>query len=196
MPNATTSAHKPSPKHSSENSPKNTAKTVVMYYLLAVVALIIDQSTKYYFNNAFELGESVDVISPVLNWTLAYNYGAAFSFLANAGGWQKYFFAGLGVAVSAFIINYLWRLANTAKLLSFGLALVLGGAIGNVIDRFVHGYVIDFIHVHYYNVWHYPIFNMADVWICVGMACVVIDMLFFENKRKAAAIKAASTANE
>ncbi len=165
-------------------NPNSNTKTVLGYYALAVAVLALDQITKYYFNTAFKLGDSVGVISPVLNWTLAYNYGAAFSFLANAGGWQKWFFAVLGLAVATFIIVYLKQLPKQAKVLSFGLALVLGGAIGNVIDRFVHGYVIDFIHVHYADVWHYPIFNIADIGICVGMALVVIDMLFFEKKRQ------------
>lgn len=169
------------------HTPLNTpSKQVMTYYIIAVVVLILDQVSKYYFNNTFELYESVDVIAPVLSWTLAYNYGAAFSFLANAGGWQKWFFAILGMAVSAFIIHYLRQTATNAKVLSLGLALILGGAVGNVIDRFIHGYVIDFIHVHYADVWHYPIFNIADIGICVGTALVVIDMLFFEKRRKTA----------
>ena len=87
--------------------------------------------------------------------------------------------------VSVFIIGYLRQTTkNAATILSLGLALILGGAIGNVIDRFIHGYVIDFIHVHYADVWHYPVFNIADIGICVGTALVVIDMLFFESKRK------------
>lgn len=165
-------------------SPQSAKNPIMGYYSLAALVLVLDQLTKYYFNSTFELGESVDVIAPVLNWTLAYNYGAAFSFLANQGGWQKWFFALLGIAVSVFIISYLRKLPKQAWLLSLGLALVLGGAVGNVIDRFIHGYVIDFIHVHYANVWHYPVFNIADMGICVGMALVVVDMLFFEKKRE------------
>lgn len=163
--------------------PKNGNKAIG-YYLIALAVLILDQITKQYFERRFELHETVDVIPPVLNWTLAYNHGAAFSFMADAGGWQKWFFALLGLGVSAFIIVYLRRLPQVATVLSLGLALVLGGAIGNVIDRVLYGYVIDFIHVHYADVWHYPIFNVADIGICVGMALVVIDAFFFENKRK------------
>lgn len=154
------------------------------YYLIALVVLIFDQITKVYFNSRFELYETVDVIPPVLNWTLAYNYGAAFSFLADQAGWQKWFFAILGLAVAIFIISYLRQIPRTAKALSLGLALVLGGAIGNVIDRMIYGYVIDFIHIHYADVWHYPIFNIADIGICVGMALVVYDVLFLEKQRK------------
>lgn len=166
------------------NTTSNNGNKAMSYHLIALVVLIIDQMTKFYFNTRFELYETVDVIPPVLNWTLAYNYGAAFSFLADAGGWQKYFFAILGLVVAVFIIGYLRQIPRTAKVLSLGLALVLGGAIGNVIDRFIHGYVIDFIHVHYADVWHYPIFNIADIGICVGMVLVVWDMLFLEKKRQ------------
>ncbi|WFF38156.1 signal peptidase II [Moraxella nasibovis] len=154
------------------------------YYLIALVVLIFDQITKVYFNTRFELYETVDVISPVLNWTLAYNRGAAFSFLADQAGWQKWFFVILGLAVAVFIIRYLRQIPKSAKVLSLGLALVLGGAVGNVIDRILYGYVIDFIHVHWYDIWHYPIFNTADIGICVGMALVVYDMLFLEKKRE------------
>ncbi|OOR85384.1 signal peptidase II [Moraxella canis] len=154
------------------------------YYLIAIVVLVIDQLTKYYFKTALNLGESIAVIPPVLNWTLAYNYGAAFSFLADQAGWQKWFFAILGLVVSGYIIVYLRKVPRIASTLSLGLALVLGGAIGNVIDRILRGHVIDFIHVHYADVWHYPIFNIADMGICIGMAMVVYDMLFLENKRQ------------
>ncbi len=159
-------------------------KTAFVYYIIALVVLVIDQVTKISFEKWLVTEfNSVPVIEPVLNWTLAYNRGAAFSFLANQGGWQKWFFAILGLMVSLFILSYLRKIPKNAKVLSFGLALVLGGAVGNVIDRILYGHVIDFIHVHYADVWHYPIFNVADIGICVGMALVVVDMLFLEKKR-------------
>ncbi|WP_335342687.1 signal peptidase II [Moraxella haemolytica] len=154
------------------------------YYLIALVVLMLDQITKIYFNSRFELYETVDVIPPLLNWTLAYNHGAAFSFLADQAGWQKWFFAVLGLAVAVFLTVYIRQVPRMAKVLSLGLALVLGGAIGNVVDRFLYGYVIDFIHVHYADIWHYPIFNIADIGICIGMVLVVYDMLFLEKKRQ------------
>ncbi|OOS03652.1 signal peptidase II [Moraxella cuniculi] len=157
--------------------------TAFIYYGIGLLVLAFDQFIKHYFDNKLALGESISVIEPVLNWTLAYNYGAAFSFLADAGGWQKWFFIILGIVVTAYIVIYLRQIPKTAKVLSLGLAGVLGGALGNVIDRAVHGYVIDFIHVHYANVWNYPIFNTADIGICVGMALVIYDMLFLEKKR-------------
>ena len=98
---------------------------------------------------------------------------------------RAWFFAGLSLAMSIFLVIYLTRAPRQAKLLNVGLALILGGAIGNLIDRVRIGKVIDFIHVHYADVWHYPIFNIADIAICIGVAIVVIDMLFFESKRNA-----------
>lgn len=161
-------------------------KQVMGYYLIAIVVLVTDQMTKFYFKSTFQLGESVEVISPILNWTLAHNYGAAFSFLADQNGWQKWFFAILGLIVSGFIIIYLKNAPKTANILNLGLSLVLGGAIGNVIDRILHNHVVDFIHVHYADVWHYPIFNIADIGICAGMAMIIYDMLFLEKKRRSA----------
>lgn len=158
-------------------------KSAVKFYFIALVVLILDQITKYYFNSTFDLHETVDVIPSLLNWTLAYNHGAAFSFLADQSGWQKYLFAILGISVAFFITYYLRQIPRTANILSLGLSLVLGGAIGNVIDRFIYGHVIDFIHVHYANVWHYPIFNIADIAIVLGMVLVVFDMLILEKKR-------------
>lgn len=154
-----------------------------MWYLLSLVVIIIDQWTKWLAETKLTFHEPVPVIEPFLNWTLAYNYGAAFSFLADAGGWQKWFFSGLALVMSLFLIVYLIKAPRKATLLSFGLALVLGGAVGNLIDRLLHGHVIDFIHVHYANVWDYPIFNVADMGISVGVALIVIDMLFLEGKR-------------
>lgn len=157
----------------------------LMWYILSLIVIGLDQWTKWMANTKLNFHEPVAVIEPFLSWTLAYNYGAAFSFLANQGGWQKWFFAVLSLAMSIFLIIYLTRAPRQAKLLNVGLALILGGAIGNLIDRLRIGKVIDFIHVHYANVWHYPIFNVADMAICIGVAIVVIDMLFLEGKRNA-----------
>lgn len=155
-----------------------------IWYLLSMVVVTIDQWTKWLAETKLSFHEPVTVIEPFLNWTLAYNYGAAFSLLADAGGWQKWFFSGLALIMSVFLIVYLLKVPRQAKLLSMGLALVLGGAIGNLIDRLLNGKVTDFIHVHYADVWHYPIFNIADIGICIGIALIVIDMLFLEGKRQ------------
>ncbi len=173
------------PKGRLKKTPKMVANgnRAFMWYLLALAVLIIDQWTKWLAETKLNFLEPV--IEPFLNWTLAYNYGAAFSFLADQAGWQKWFFAGLALVMSLFLIGYLVKAPRKARLLSFGLALVLGGALGNLIDRLLHGHVIDFIHVHYADVWHYPIFNIADIGICIGVALIVIDMLFLEKKRDA-----------
>lgn len=157
----------------------------LLWYLLSLLVIGLDQWTKWLAELKLNFHEPIPVIEPILNWTLAYNYGAAFSFLADQGGWQKWFFAGLSLAMSIFLVIYLTRAPRQAKLLNVGLALILGGAIGNLIDRVRIGKVIDFIHVHYADVWHYPIFNIADIAICIGVAIVVIDMLFFESTRNA-----------
>lgn len=156
----------------------------MQWYVLSIVVLVIDQLTKWLAESKLTFHEPVPVIEPVLNWTLAYNYGAAFSFLADAGGWQKWFFSGLAALVAIFLVIYLRGVPRQAKLLSAGLAMVLGGAVGNLIDRLIHGHVIDFIHVHYYDVWHYPVFNIADIGITMGVTLIIIDMLFLEKKRQ------------
>lgn len=174
------------PRSRLTKTPKMVAngRRAFMWYLLALVVVIIDQWTKWLAETKLTFHEPVPVIEPFLNWTLAYNYGAAFSFLADAGGWQKWFFSGLALVMSLFLIIYLIKAPRKATLLSLGLALVLGGAIGNLIDRLLHGHVIDFIHVHNADVWHYPIFNIADMGISIGVALIVIDMLFLEKKRE------------
>ena len=174
------------PKSRLNKTPKMIAngRLALNWYLLSLVVIILDQWTKWLAETNLTFLEPVPVIEPFLNWTLAYNYGAAFSFLADAGGWQKWFFAGLALLMSLFLIGYLAKAPRQAKLLSLGLALVLGGAVGNLIDRLLHGHVIDFIHVHYADVWHYPIFNIADIGISIGVLLIVIDMLFLEKKRE------------
>ena len=173
------------PKSRLNKTPKMIAngRLALNWYLLSLVVIILDQWTKWLAETNLTFLEPVPVIEPFLNWTLAYNYGAAFSFLADAGGWQKWFFAGLALLMSLFLIGYLAKAPRQAKLLSLGLALVLGGAVGNLIDRLLHGHVIDFIHVHYADIWHYPIFNIADIGISIGVLLIVIDMLFLEKKR-------------
>ncbi|WP_066802990.1 signal peptidase II [Moraxella oblonga] len=169
-----------------QNTPKSelNGKSAFVYYIIGLIVLVFDQVSKISFQSWLKVEyTSVPVIEPILNWTLAYNRGAAFSFLANQGGWQKYFFALLGIGVSAFIMAYLRKIPKNAKVLALGLAFVLGGAIGNVIDRFLYGYVIDFIHIHYANVWHYPVFNVADIGIVIGMGLIVLDMVFLEKRR-------------
>ncbi|MDO8331480.1 MAG: signal peptidase II [Fluviicoccus sp.] len=149
---------------------------------LGLVILVLDQWSKTYFENLLDLGQSIDLL-PVFSWTLAYNTGAAFSFLHDAGGWQRWFFIVLALGVCSAMTVWLTRLPANAKVLMAGIGLLVGGALGNVYDRFVLGYVIDFIHVHY-QTWHFPAFNVADCGITIGAALLIVDSLFLESKRQ------------
>jgi signal peptidase II len=149
---------------------------------LSVAVIVLDRLSKGFVASHMGLGESVDVL-PFFSWTLAHNYGAAFSFLNDAGGWQRWLFAAIAVAVSGGLVAWLWRLPATARFLACAVALVLGGALGNLYDRMTLGYVVDFIHVHYGS-WHFPAFNIADSGITVGAAMLLIDTLFLEKKRQ------------
>ena len=133
MPNtqATTAA-----THSSTPLPINGNKAM-MWYGIAVLAIIIDQLTKLYFEHNYQLYQTTPIIEPIFNFTLGHNYGAAFSFLADKGGWQKWLFSGLALAVSLGIMAYLRKIPQQAKLLALGLSLVMAGALGNLIDRVV-----------------------------------------------------------
>jgi len=149
-----------------------------LWLSLAVVGL--DQATKFLVTRFFELYERVEVL-PVLDFTLLHNTGAAFSMLASASGWQRPFFIGLGLAMSVLLVVWIWRAPRGDKLLPLSLSLILGGAIGNVIDRVIHGYVVDFIHVHW-GASYFPAFNIADSAITVGAALMILDA--FREKRK------------
>jgi signal peptidase II len=141
---------------------------------VAAIVILIDQFTKTLILGAFANGGS-HTVSAFFNIVRVHNTGAAFSFLAGAAGWQRWFFIGLGVAAALFIV---WMLRSHAgqRLFSWALALILGGAIGNVIDRLLHGYVVDFIQVHYANA-YFPSFNVADSAITVGAALLIVDEL-------------------
>ncbi len=141
---------------------------------LALIILIADQFTKVLILGYYRLGDSTYVTS-FFNIVRAHNTGAAFSFLADAAGWQRWFFTGIGVAAALFI---LWMLKSHAgqKLFAFALACILGGAVGNVIDRLLHGYVVDFLDFHLGGR-HFPAFNIADSAITVGAACLILDEL-------------------
>ena len=141
---------------------------------IAAVIILVDQFTKTLILGAFQLGDSHTVTS-FFNIVRAHNTGAAFSFLAGASGWQRWFFVGLGVAAALFIV---WMLRSHAgqRLFSWALALILGGALGNVIDRLIHGYVVDFLQFHYAGR-AFPSFNVADSAISIGAACLILDEL-------------------
>lgn len=143
---------------------------------LALLLLALDQATKLWAAGALDYGMPVAVL-PFFNLTLVHNPGAAFSFLADAGGWQRIFFIVLSGVVSAVLVAWLWRLPREARLLGVALALVLGGAVGNLVDRVAYGYVIDFLDFHAGG-WHWPAFNVADSAISCGVVLLLVDGLF------------------
>ncbi|KTB82456.1 signal peptidase II [Pseudomonas syringae] len=148
---------------------------------LTVLIVVIDQASKYYFENALSLYQQIVVIPDIFSWTLAYNTGAAFSFLADGAGWQRWLFALIAIVVSAVLVVWLKRLGRDDTWLAIALALVLGGALGNLYDRIVLGHVIDFILVHWENRWYFPAFNVADSAITVGAIMLALDM--FKSKK-------------
>jgi signal peptidase II len=139
---------------------------------LAVVVVVLDQATKLLA--LYYLQHGPVAVAPFLNLALAFNPGAAFSFLADAGGWQNLLFVAIAIVVSIVILVMTWRLGAGDTQVAAGLMLVLGGAIGNVIDRLRFGHVVDFIDV-YYETWHWPTFNVADSAITVGAVLLVLD---------------------
>ncbi len=140
---------------------------------LSLIVLILDQWSKIVIDGSMRLYESIAVI-PGFNLTYVHNTGAAFSFLSEAGGWQRWFFAAMALIISIILTVWLYRLKEHQTLLAVALALILGGAIGNLIDRVAYGYVIDFLDV-YYQTWHWPAFNIADSAICVGVFLMVLE---------------------
>ena len=143
---------------------------------LSVLVFVLDQASKLFFENSLSLYQQIVVIPDYFSWTLAYNKGAAFSFLASESGWQRWFFAAIAVVVSAVLVVWLKRLKSHETWLALALALVLGGAIGNLFDRVVYGHVIDFILVHWQNRWYFPAFNLADSAITLGAILLALDM--------------------
>ena len=151
------------------------------WLVLSLLVLVIDQVSKAHFEGSLEMFQQIVVIPDYFSWTLAYNTGAAFSFLADGGGWQRWLFALIAVVVSAVLVVWLKRLGRDDTWLAIALALVLGGALGNLYDRIALGHVIDFILVHWQNRHYFPAFNFADSAICVGAIMLALDM-FKGNK--------------
>jgi len=142
---------------------------------VSLLVIVLDQLTKQWASSALSYAVPVEVI-PFFNLTLLHNTGAAFSFLSDAGGWQRWFFALMALLISAVILVWLKRLPSGRVWLAVALSLVLGGALGNVWDRVTLGYVVDFLDV-YYQGWHWPAFNLADSAIFVGAVMLIIDSL-------------------
>ncbi len=155
-------------------------KTGLSFLWISAVAFLVDLATKFAVVQNFSLYESINIL-PFFNLTYARNTGAAFSFLADHAGWQKYFFIVLAIAVSLMILFFLYKNKATQKLQNSGYALMIGGALANAADRAYHGFVVDFFDF-YWQQWHYPVFNVADIAICVGAGLLALDA--FKNSDK------------
>lgn len=147
---------------------------------LSLLVVVLDQATKHWVVLSLDYAERITVVPGYFDWTHVYNTGAAFSFLAGASGWQRWLFALIALVVSAVLVVWLKRLKPQEGLLAVALALVLGGALGNLYDRIVLGHVVDFILVHWQNRWYFPAFNLADSAISVGAVLLLLDM--FKSK--------------
>lgn len=148
---------------------------------LSLVVLVLDQLSKFWIMARFEEYE-VLTVWPVFNLTLVYNTGAAFSFLSDASGWQRWFFISVAVLVSGVMTVWLARLPPAERLTGYGLALVIGGAVGNLVDRIWLGKVVDFLQWHWED-WYWPSFNIADSAITLGVILLLIDGLFVSGRR-------------
>ena len=150
------------------------------WYVLALAVVVLDHITKYLASISLNYGELVALL-PVLDLTLLHNSGAAFSFLSDAGGWQRWFFTIVATVTSVWFALWLYRLPAGKHRLAAGLALILGGALGNLIDRVLLGHVVDFIFFHWDDS-YFPAFNVADSAITIGAILMVIDVLFFDEE--------------
>ncbi|MEW8563373.1 MAG: signal peptidase II [Candidatus Thiodiazotropha sp.] len=149
---------------------------------LSLLVIVLDQASKQLAESALTLYESVRVL-PFFDLTLLYNKGAAFSFLSDQGGWQRWFFIVLAIVVCIMLVGWLWRLKREEQWVAVALSLIIGGAIGNVIDRILFGQVIDFLHFHYQQ--HYfPAFNVADTAITIGVIIMLYDALILAKRRE------------
>ncbi len=156
-------------------------KTGLSFLWLSLIAFIVDLATKYLVVSRFELYESVNIL-PVFNLTYVRNPGAAFSFLADHSGWQQYFFILLALAISAMLVYFLYQNSLRQTLQNSAYALIIGGALANMVDRAYHGFVVDFLDF-YWRDWHYPVFNVADIAICVGAGLLALDAFKHGDKQ-------------
>jgi signal peptidase II len=153
---------------------RGSGKRLLTWLGIALIVIVLDQFTKTLVLGHFQYGDARPVTG-FFNLVRVHNTGAAFSFLAGAGGWQRWFFVGLGIAASVFIV-WMLRTQGHQRLFAWALSLILGGALGNVIDRLLHGYVVDFLDLHWRG-WHFPAFNIADAAISIGAALLILDEL-------------------
>ncbi|MEQ3515274.1 signal peptidase II [Pseudoalteromonas sp. BZB3] len=148
-------------------------KSGLIWLVLSLLLFAVDYITKAVVVANMKLYESIEIL-PIFNFTYMHNYGAAFSFLSDAGGWQRWFFSSIAVVISVLLTCWLKKLPAKNWVLCGAYSMVIGGAIGNLVDRLVHGYVVDFLHF-YYQDWHYPAFNVADIAIVCGAGLLLLD---------------------
>lgn len=159
----------------------SSSSSLIPWLGIAAIVILLDQISKITILRTFRYAEEM-VITSFFNLVLAFNKGAAFSFLSDQGGWQRYFFTGIALAAAGFIL-YLLRKHAGQRMFCWALALILGGALGNAIDRLVYGHVVDFLDFHWKGWGHFPAFNIADTAICIGAALFIIDELRRVNKK-------------
>ena len=157
--------------------------TGLRWLWLVLVVIVVDYASKQWVMNNMMLHENQPLM-PYLNLFYAHNYGAAFSFLADKGGWQRWFFAGIALAIVISLVVMMYRNHASQKMANIAYALIIGGAIGNLFDRSYHGFVVDFIDFYVGN-WHFATFNIADCGICIGAALVVLEGFFSPNGKQA-----------
>ncbi len=162
-------------------------KTGLIFLWISVGIFGFDWLSKFLIIKHLSLYESVNLL-PIFNLTYVRNFGAAFSFLADHSGWQKFLFLSLAVIISVILTFFLATNPRSQRLQNWGYALIIGGALGNAYDRFTNGYVIDFLDF-YYKQWHYPVFNFADVAICIGAGLLIIDTILKDKNLKAQNLK-------
>lgn len=153
----------------------------VFWLLISAAVIFLDWHTKLWATETLTLYRA-NPVTPWLNWTLAHNYGAAFSFLSDAGGWQRYLFTGLASVVTLVLLVWIFRLKRHEWLTGVALGLVIGGALGNLVDRIKLGYVVDFVDVYYKN-YHWPAFNVADSAITCGIILMLLDALILSRRK-------------
>ncbi|MBD2802559.1 signal peptidase II [Xenorhabdus sp. M] len=161
---------------------KPICSTGLRWLWLVAVVLILDLGSKYLVLQNFSLYESIPLM-PYFNLTYAQNLGAAFSFLADKGGWQRWFFALVATVITLVLMVMMYRSSARQKLSNIAYALVIGGALGNLFDRLVHGFVVDFIDF-YVGEWHWPTFNIADSAICIGATLIIIESFIGPNDKQ------------
>ena len=157
-------------------------KTGLHWLWISILIIIFDQISKEMALATLQLNQPLP-ITPFFNLALAFNKGSAFSFLSEASGWQVWFFAAIAFVISVVILFWLAKIPRTNVLNGIALSLILGGAIGNLLDRMIHGHVIDFIQL-YYRQWAWPTFNLADSAICVGVILLIVDALQLKSDKE------------